>query len=255
MKVICAGFPKTGTKTMYAALRELGYSVYDFDENFWFLRRDWMKILSGQSEDPELWREMYSDVDAVTDLPASFFWREIHRAFPDAKIVLTLREDSSTWLDSMNHQIQVLENNFIFRLMCFVCPTAIWMRFMVNAIGKVVFNSAPIWPWQWNYVRRSNGVRMKEVYDKHNENVLQFAPKDKLLVFRCQEGWSPLCKFLNKPIPDKPFPHKNIRGGVVAEKLLENSPLICRLQLEFKVAIATVLIPVVYLFFRNFWLK
>jgi hypothetical protein len=23
------------------------------------------------------------------------------------------------------------------------------------------------------------------------------------------EGWEPLCKFLNKPIPDEPFPHLN----------------------------------------------
>ena len=34
MKVIVAGMPKTGTKTMKAALEELGYSVYDLIENF-----------------------------------------------------------------------------------------------------------------------------------------------------------------------------------------------------------------------------
>ena len=33
MKIICAGFPKTGTKSMAAALRELGYSVNDFPEH------------------------------------------------------------------------------------------------------------------------------------------------------------------------------------------------------------------------------
>ena len=33
MKVICAGFPKTGTKSMHRALEELGYSVHDIEEH------------------------------------------------------------------------------------------------------------------------------------------------------------------------------------------------------------------------------
>ena len=33
MKIICVGFPKTGTKSMAAALRQLGYSVNDFPEH------------------------------------------------------------------------------------------------------------------------------------------------------------------------------------------------------------------------------
>lgn len=38
---------------------------------------------------------------------------------------------------------------------------------------------------------------------------LQHVPADKLLVFQPSQGWEPLCKFLNKPIPDQPFPHVN----------------------------------------------
>ena len=34
MKVIYAGYSKCGTKTMRAALTELGYEVYDFMENY-----------------------------------------------------------------------------------------------------------------------------------------------------------------------------------------------------------------------------
>ena len=45
----------------------------------------------------------------------------------------------------------------------------------------------------------------------------QSAPKDKLLVFKCSEGWEPLCKFLGVPIPNSPFPHRNIRGSIVNE--------------------------------------
>lgn len=36
-------------------------------------------------------------------------------------------------------------------------------------------------------------------------------PKDKLLEMDLAGGWEPLCTFLNKPIPDKPFPRANDR--------------------------------------------
>ena len=85
MKVICAGFPKTGTKTLYAALSDLGFAVFDFEENFLFYRQEWFQVLSeGSNED--VFKRMYKDVDAVTDLPACYYWKEIHQAFPDAKV-------------------------------------------------------------------------------------------------------------------------------------------------------------------------
>lgn len=41
-------------------------------------------------------------------------------------------------------------------------------------------------------------------------------PPEKLLVFDVKEGWEPLCKFLNKPIPDEPFPNINDRDEIKA---------------------------------------
>ena len=87
MKVIVAGFSKTGTKTMCAALKELGYKVYDFLEHFQILGDKWTKILEegGTTED---FRQMYEGVDAVTDTPAFYFWEELHKAYPNAKVKL-----------------------------------------------------------------------------------------------------------------------------------------------------------------------
>ena len=84
MKVIFAGFSKTGTKTMQAALTELGYNVYDFMEQYTYLGKEWAKIMTegGTTED---FRRMFENVDAVTDAPAYYFWDESHKAFPDAK--------------------------------------------------------------------------------------------------------------------------------------------------------------------------
>ena len=38
MKIICAGFPKTGSKSCSTALRQLGYNVADYKETAEFLR-------------------------------------------------------------------------------------------------------------------------------------------------------------------------------------------------------------------------
>ena len=84
MKVICSGMPKTGTKTMAAALRILGLKVYDFEEQFLFHSEDWIKF--ARSGDMNILKEMFKDVDAVTDAPGCYFWEELLMLFPDAKV-------------------------------------------------------------------------------------------------------------------------------------------------------------------------
>lgn len=86
MKVIVAGYPKTGTKSMAAALTRLGFNVYDALENMVYLQDEYIKIL-GDGWTTEDFRRMYETVDAVCDMPACFFWDEIHKAFPDAKVM------------------------------------------------------------------------------------------------------------------------------------------------------------------------
>ena len=85
MKVIVAGYSKTGTKSMNVALTELGYKVYDFADHFWYHGKAWEKILmsGGTTND---FKQMYDDVDAVVDIPTYLFWEEIHEAFPDSKV-------------------------------------------------------------------------------------------------------------------------------------------------------------------------
>lgn len=86
MKVIVSGASKTGTKSMAEALRLLDFTVYDYVENYAYLNKEWLKIVrEGGSVDD--FRRMYEGVDAVTDSPCNHFWEEIHKAFPDAKVI------------------------------------------------------------------------------------------------------------------------------------------------------------------------
>ena len=54
----------------------------------------------------QLFASMYKDVDAVTDHPAGFWYEEILQAFPDAKVILNVRDSEDVWLKS-----QVREND------------------------------------------------------------------------------------------------------------------------------------------------
>lgn len=88
MKVLVIGFPKTGTKSLHAALKKLGYTVYDYEHNFYYLRKQWLKVLSKEGGTKEDFYEMYRDVDASMDILFCVFWKEILEAFPDTKVTI-----------------------------------------------------------------------------------------------------------------------------------------------------------------------
>ena len=95
MKVICAGFPKTGTKSMANALRTLGYSVHDFEEHLEYNLENYVDYLEGRVGD-EVFTEMYREVDAVVDMPACTLSMVIHQQFPDAKVILTITKTTTS---------------------------------------------------------------------------------------------------------------------------------------------------------------
>ena len=85
MKVLCAGFPKTGTKSMAMALRELGYSVHDFEEHLQYNLDNYLDYFEGRVG-PEVFLEMYEYVDVVVDQPACTLWNILFGQFPEVKV-------------------------------------------------------------------------------------------------------------------------------------------------------------------------
>lgn len=210
MKVLVAGYPKTGTKTMSAALSRLGYEVCDVFDNYHTKQDDWTRIIKdGWTVDD--FKRMYEGVDAVVDAPACYFWEELYRAFPEAKIILTVRKNEDVWVDSLlKFHTDVLDSGFLFTLLHSLSPT--YLKGMKNIripIASIMYGTK-------RTMRKSlynpNRCLLKMKYRAHNAHVLQNAPADKLLVFNCTEGWGPLCNFLEVPVPDEPFPRKNVAG-------------------------------------------
>lgn len=52
-------------------------------------------------------------------------------------------------------------------------------------------------------------ARLREGFLKHYDEVRSLIPQDNLLEHRPQDGWGPLCNFLDRPIPKEPYPRVN----------------------------------------------
>ena len=75
-----------------------------------------------------------------------------------------------------------------------------------NIIGQILFHFS----FTGTYDAISQGKEASvKFYDDWTEEVKKTVPKERLLVFSVKEGWEPLCKFLDFPIPDEPFPNTN----------------------------------------------
>ena len=75
------------------------------------------------------------------------------------------------------------------------------------------------------------------------------APKNKLLIYNVKEGWEPLCKFLDVPVPAKPFPHRNKKGAIMQE-FMQTHPVFKRIQLEALFSLGCISIGLGYFGFK-----
>jgi Sulfotransferase domain len=48
-----------------------------------------------------------------------------------------------------------------------------------------------------------------EVFKRHNQEVRDTIDPSRLLEFDVRQGWEPLCRFLEVPVPSDPFPRLN----------------------------------------------
>ncbi|CAK8677505.1 uncharacterized protein LOC143446837 [Clavelina lepadiformis] len=243
MKVIVAGFAKTGTKTMVVALSELGYNVYDFMDHFWYHGDKWAKILSSSGGSIEDFKEMYESVDVVTDSPPYKFWEEILQAFPDAKVVLTTRDEEDRWYKSLYKQLEVMNGNFFYQLIQILSPTGRRYFKHYRRIVMCLFGIQVRHPFDFHY--KNNEMLLKKACRQHTQYCRQNCPPDKLLVYDVRQGWAPLCKFLGQEIPDKPFPHENVAGNIV-DKLMATHPSLIRMQREMTCTVAILSLGLLY---------
>ncbi len=206
MKVIGAGFGRTGTMSLKTALEELGFGpCYHMTEVFEHPEHADLWLAAWQGE-PVDWDRFLDGYESLVDWPACTFYGELLEHYPDAKVLLSVREPER-WYESTRSTIYELSNiptrsalsRATFYLIGLIVPG-------ITAIGpmaqEIIWNGT----FDGNFEDRSHAIG---VFERHSEAVRQRVPADRLLVYEVKEGWGPLCEFLGVAVPEEPFPRLN----------------------------------------------
>lgn len=198
MQIIGAGFGRTGTLSLKQALEILGYSCYHMED---MIRRPGdMKVWTAAAKGEAVhWPDVFDGYQATVDFPGSLFYRELLVSYPDAKVILTVR-DREKWYDSMYRTAYtMMELNTPSWVRTYVPPYKRFADLIDLLIWKGLFDG--------RFAEREHAIA---IYEQHIEEVKRNVPADKLLVYNVKEGWEPLCTFLGVPIPaNTSFPYVN----------------------------------------------
>lgn len=187
LKVIGAGFGRTGTLSLKLALEQLGFGpCYHMME---VLKNPqavgwWIEAADGRPD----WEKIFAGYNATVDWPNATFWAELAQAYPAAKVILTER-DPEAWFRSTQATI------FADRT-ADAGPTQFGEMF-AKVIARL-FDG-----------RMHDHDHVIDVYLRHNAAVKAAIPPERLLVYEVADGWGPLCEFLGVAAPDSAPPKVN----------------------------------------------
>jgi hypothetical protein len=191
--------------SLKVALEELGFGpCYHMTEVF--ANPEHVELWEAAARgEPLDWGEVFRDYRATVDWPGAAFYEELMERYPDAKVILTVR-DSERWYESARNTIygvQKTATSPLFSLGTLFVPRMKRMRRAALMAAELA--------WDNMFDRRFEDRRhAMDVFERWNEEVKERVPPDKLLVYEAKEGWGPLCEFLGVEVPkDKPFPHLN----------------------------------------------
>jgi hypothetical protein len=198
IKVIGAGLGRTGTLSLKAALEELGFAkCYHMVEAIAHPGHAlvWDAAARGEAVD---WDALFEGYQATVDWPACSFYKELMERYPEAKVILTVR-DPDRWYDSARQTIYSVRQAFPAWVMPFI-PR---LRRILRMVRRLIWDGM----FQGRFEDRDFAI---EVYRRHNDEVRRVVPPERLLVYEVKEGWGPLCAFLGVSVPGgRPFPHLN----------------------------------------------
>jgi hypothetical protein len=194
LDIIGAGFGRTGTSSLKTALEHLGYGpthhMFEVRDNPAQLPH-WQRLARGGTPD---WDTIFTGYRSQTDWPGARYWRELAAHYPDAKVILTVR-DPDEWYDSVSATILKLtaardqiDNAHI--------------RGLVNMAHAIV----DVGEFNGRFTDRGYAI---SVFKRHNAEVQAAFPASRLLTFDVSEGWEPLCAFLGCGVPPISFPRLN----------------------------------------------
>ena len=194
LSVIGAGFGRTGTLSTKIALETLGLGPCHHMEEVFKNPAQlpyWRAAMNGEAVD---WDEALAGFASAIDWPSTHFWRELAAYYPRAKIVLSVRP-AEVWCQSFFGTIRKLLE-------------------MKDSIADDYLRSILDLAYKMIAVETFGGAmhdrdRVLAAFQQRIDEVTTSIAPGRLLVYDVAEGWEPLCRFLERPVPDAVFPKVN----------------------------------------------
>jgi len=194
-RIIGAGLPRTGTNSLKQALEYLlgghCYHMREIPGHPFDLGAGWDVALAGGTPD---WSQLFAGYTAAVDWPTSMFWRELSEAYPDALVLLSVRDTAETWWHSA-------DKTFLPYARMALAPDWNEGRGLLALLERFTGTE------QWN-----DPATLTAAYERHNAEVRKGVAPHRLLDWQATEGWEPICRALGVPVPNLPFPWTNKRS-------------------------------------------
>ncbi|KAH8772376.1 NAD dependent epimerase, partial [Hyaloscypha finlandica] len=237
----------TRSVALKLALEELSYGpVYHGEDGMLndASTRQWYKALrskyhgEGEPFRKKDFDRIFCGFQVVSDMPAVAFPDELIQAYPNAKVILTLR-DIDKWHKSFIATVYA-STTYIM---------SIAAAYVANILLSPTRWSLPVAIMFFNgYFRGDFPNNGKTVFIEHYQHIRDQVSQDRLLEFDIRDGWKPLCEFLNMPIPNHAFPNSNEKEAVNKKIRMIINNEICR---SIKISCILILLAsLTYSFYR-----
>ena len=199
LALIGAGFGRTGTLSLKGALERIDFGpCYHMMEVFQKPEHPalWAAAVDGKPTD---WDALFAGYKATVDWPGCHFWRDLAQRYPEAPVLLSVR-DPGRWYESVRNTIYKVMSNAPAQ------GEAEFARSQIGMARRVVLEDT-------FHGRIEEPDYAIEIFERHNQAVRDAIDPDRLLVYELGQGWQPLCDFFGVPVPDSDFPHANTSEG------------------------------------------
>jgi hypothetical protein len=209
LKVIAAGLPRCATSSLQHALEnDLGYGpcmhmAYVAPHTRKLQLCHAALLERDKAARHKLLHAIFDGYKATTDFPGMAFADDLMEMYPGAKVLLNQRDSALKWQKSISGTLKFFSQT-PYLLICYLWSTDYW-SWKVHQAAKVC------WDRRFGSGGGPDGWFVVETYELHNEWVREAARRNgnPILEWQVQQGWEPICKFLGKEVPSKPFPHLN----------------------------------------------